>query len=541
MIFNAENILLIGSILLFVSIVVSKTGYRFGIPTLLVFLLVGMLFGSDGLGLQFHDAGEAQFIGMMALSIILFSGGMDTKYSDIKPVLPQGILLSTFGVLLTTIFTGFFIYWISGFSNVSITMSLMTAMLLAATMSSTDSASVFNILRSQSMNLKHNLRPMLELESGSNDPFAYMLTVIVLSFMKGENSVGQMVYSIAAQIVFGVLIGFLIALGAVWFMKHFTFNTSGFDAAFVLGVAVLAYALPTLVGGNGYLSAYIVGIVLGNQNIHNKKSLVHFFDGMTGLMQMLIFFLLGLLSFPSKILTVLLPSIFIALFITFIARPLAVATVLAPFKTKISQYLVVSWAGLRGAASIVFAIMAMVGGVTMEQDVFHIAFCVVLFSITLQGSLLPFVASKTNMIDKTGSVLKTFNDYSDETEINFIRLNIDSGNRWIDCAVKDISLPPQMLFAAIYRNDETIIPNGETVIYEGDTIILGAPSHGINGDVRFREISANDRKNWRGKSMAEIEFPDGYLVIMIKRGDDVVIPVGSTIIEKNDELVLVSK
>ena len=167
MIFNAENILLIGSILLFVSIVVSKTGYRFGIPTLLVFLLVGMLFGSDGLGLQFHDAGEAQFIGMMALSIILFSGGMDTKYSDIKPVLPQGILLSTFGVLLTTIFTGFFIYWISGFSNVSITMSLMTAMLLAATMSSTDSASVFNILRSQSMNLKHNLRPMLELESGS--------------------------------------------------------------------------------------------------------------------------------------------------------------------------------------------------------------------------------------------------------------------------------------------------------------------------------------------------------------------------------------
>jgi potassium/hydrogen antiporter len=159
----------------------------------------------------------------------------------------------------------------------------------------------------------------------------------------------------------------------------------------------------------------------------------------------------------------------------------------------------------------------------------------------VQGSLLPFVASKTNMIDKTGSVLKTFNDYSDETEINFIRLNIDSGNRWIDRAVKDISLPPQMLFAAIYRNDETIIPNGETVIYEGDMIILGAPSHGINGDVRFREISANDRKNWRGKSMAEIEFPDGYLVIMIKRGDDVVIPVGSTIIEKNDELVLVSK
>ena len=374
--------------------------------------------------------------------------------------------------------------------------------------------------------------------------FPFGVAFFASCFDKSIAYLGITVLSIALMTSAGsaVLTKYLVAALLFWIYTRFRNKENlVLDAAFVLGVAVLAYALPTLVGGNGYLSAYIVGIVLGNQNIHNKKSLVHFFDGMTGLMQMLIFFLLGLLSFPSKILTVLLPSIFIALFITFVARPLAVATVLAPFKTKISQYLVVSWAGLRGAASIVFAIMAMVGGVTMEQDIFHIAFCVVLFSITLQGSLLPFVASKTNMIDKTGSVLKTFNDYSDETEINFIRLNIDSGNRWIDRAVKDISLPPQMLFAAIYRNDETIIPNGETVIYEGDTIILGAPSHGINGDVRFREISANNRKNWRGKSMAEIEFPDGYLVIMIKRGDDVVIPVGSTIIEKNDELVLVSK
>ena len=455
-------------------------------PVLIAFIALGMVFGSDGiLKIPFENYSFAEQICSVALVFIMFYGGFGTKLSEAKPVAVKALLLSSVGVIFTAALTTVFCFFV-------LKIKLLESMLIGAVISSTDAASVFSVLRSKNLNLKYNTASMLEMESGSNDPFAYMLTVIVLSFMKGENSVGQI-----------------------------TFNTSGFDAAFVLGVAVLAYALPTLVGGNGYLSAYIVGIVLGNQNINNKKSLVHFFDGMTGLMQMLIFFLLGLLSFPSKILTVLLPSIFIALFITFVARPLAVATVLAPFKTKISQYLVVSWAGLRGAASIVFAIMAI--------------------SITLQGSLLPFVASKTNMIDKTGSVLKTFNDYSDETEINFIRLNIDSGNRWIDRAVKDISLPPQMLFAAIYRNDETIIPNGETVIYEGDTIILGAPSHGINGDVRFREISANDRKNWRGKSMAEIEFPDGYLVIMIKRGDDVVIPVGSTIIEKNDELVLVSK
>ena len=436
--------LLLSAAVIIICVLANKLSNKIGMPVLIAFIALGMVFGSDGiLKIPFENYSFAEQICSVALVFIMFYGGFGTKLSEAKPVAVKALLLSSVGVIFTAALTTVFCFFV-------LKIKLLESMLIGAVMSSTDAASV-------------------------------------------------------------------------------------------LGVAVLAYALPTLVGGNGYLSAYIVGIVLGNQNIHNKKSLVHFFDGMTGLMQMLIFFLLGLLSFPSKILTVLLPSIFIALFITFVARPLAVATVLAPFKTKISQYLVVSWAGLRGAASIVFAIMAMVGGVTMEQDVFHIAFCVVLFSITLQGSLLPFVASKTNMIDKTGSVLKTFNDYSDETEINFIRLNIDSGNRWIDRAVKDISLPPQMLFAAIYRNDETIIPNGETVIYEGDTIILGAPSHGINGDVRFREISANDRKNWRGKSMAEIEFPDGYLVIMIKRGDDVVIPVGSTIIEKNDELVLVSK
>lgn len=529
------GILIIGAVIVITCILCNKISNKIGIPMLLAFILLGMVFGSDGIfKIEFENFVFAEQTCSIALIFIIFYGGFGTKWKQAKQVAVQSLVLSSVGVILTALLTGLFCRYILQFE-------WLESLLIGSVLGSTDAASVFSILRSKKLNLKYGTASMLELESGSNDPWAYMLTITILSIMQGNSSVGSVAYMLIAQIIIGVLFGILIAFTAIFILKHVKFETVGFDAIFVLAIAVLSYAIPTALDGNGYLSAYIVGIALGNTEIYNKKSLVHFFDGMTGLMQMLIFFLLGLLSFPSKILTVLLPSIFIALFITFVARPLAVATVLAPFKTKISQYLVVSWAGLRGAASIVFAIMAMVGGVTMEQDVFHIAFCVVLFSITLQGSLLPFVASKTNMIDKTGSVLKTFNDYSDETEINFIRLNIDSGNRWIDRAVKDISLPPQMLFAAIYRNDETIIPNGETVIYEGDTIILGAPSHGINGDVRFREISANDRKNWRGKSMAEIEFPDGYLVIMIKRGDDVVIPVGSTIIEKNDELVLVSK
>ena len=204
MLFTAENILLVGSILLFVSIIVGKTGYRFGVPALLLFLVVGMLFGSDGLGLQFHNAKEAQFIGMVALSIILFSGGMDTKFTEIKPILSLGIVLSTFGVLLTALFTGLFIWWLSGMSWTNIHLPLITSLLLASTMSSTDSASVFAILRSQKMNLKHNLRPMLELESGSNDPMAYMLTVVLIQLIQSSGmGASQIAFSFVIQFVVG--------------------------------------------------------------------------------------------------------------------------------------------------------------------------------------------------------------------------------------------------------------------------------------------------------------------------------------------------
>ena len=218
MIFTAENTLLIGSILLFVSIVVGKTGYRFGVPTLLLFLVVGMLFGSDGLGLQFHDAKDAQFIGMVALSIILFSGGMDTKFKEIKPILGPGIVLSTVGVLLTALFTGLFIWWLSGMSWTNIYLPITTSLLLAATMSSTDSASVFAILRSQKMNLKHNLRPMLELESGSNDPMAYMLTIVLIQFIQSS---GMGVPQILGSFTFVSLLPLSLSLEATCLFYHF--------------------------------------------------------------------------------------------------------------------------------------------------------------------------------------------------------------------------------------------------------------------------------------------------------------------------------
>ena len=527
--------LLMCAAVIIMCVLVNKISNKIGVPVLLAFIALGMLFGSDGLlKIPFENYSFAEQICSGALIFIMFYGGFGTKLSAAKPVAVRAVLLSSAGVVLTAALTTLFCHFV-------IRINLLESMLIGAVLSSTDAASVFSILRSKSLNLRYNTASILEVESGSNDPFAYMMTIIVLMCMQGDIGASMVIYTLASQIILGLFFGLTLAFAALWFMRRFDFGNSGFEAAFVLSAAVLAFALPVQFGGNGYLSVYIVGIVLGNNDIKNKSSLVHFFDGVTGLMQMLIFFLLGLLSFPTRIFDVVLPSAFIALFLTFIARPAAVGAVLAPFKPKLNQYAVISWAGLRGAASIVFAIMAVVGGVKMENDVFHIVFCVVLFSILFQGTLLPLFARKTNMIDKTGSVLKTFNDYSDETEIAFIRITINEGNVWADKTVKDILLPSQMLLAVIERGGETIIPNGDTVIHEGDVVILGAPSNEDYGDVKFKEISAGNKKHWRGKCLKDINFPRNDLVIMIKRGNDVIIPEGSTVIEKNDELVMISK
>ena len=287
------------------------------------------------------------------LALLLF--GADTKtvsYTHLD-VYKRQILLSTAGVVMTAGITGAFCYF-------ALRMKLLESLLIGAVISSTDAASVFSILRSKRLNLKDNTASLLEVESGSNDPFSYMLTMTVLSIMSGTAETGGIAYMLFAQIVYGLLGGAVIALLALWFLKNFHFATEGFDTIFVVAVVLLAYAAPAAIGGNGYLSAYVVGILLGNGPLKNKKALVHFFDGITGLMQMLIFFLLGLLAFPSQLPGVVLPALLIALFLTFAARPLAVFAIMTPFRCRLNQQLLVAWSGLRGAASIVFAIMAVV-------------------------------------------------------------------------------------------------------------------------------------------------------------------------------------
>ncbi|MBR5209806.1 MAG: potassium/proton antiporter, partial [Paludibacteraceae bacterium] len=349
-----ENIVFIGAILVFASIFISKWGYRFGIPTLLLFLFTGMLFGVDGLGLEFDSHENAQLIGMLSLSVILFSGGMDTKFHDIKPILSQGLVLSTIGVMLTTGITGLFIYLMSEWTSLDIGLSLPLSMLLAATVSSTDSASVFNLLRSQRIGLKYNLRPTLELESGSNDPMAYVLTIaLVQAIISADQFSGWgLALEILVQLVVGGLLGYILGHASVWIVNHINLPNSSLYSVLVLSMIFIIFTLTDQLKGNGYLAVYVAGLVAGNSRLLYKKEMNAFMQGVTWLLQIVMFITLGLLVNPHEMWSVLPVAIAIGLFMMFVSRPAAIFLCLAPFNIPAKAKLFLSWVGLRGAVPI---------------------------------------------------------------------------------------------------------------------------------------------------------------------------------------------
>ncbi|MEE1315350.1 MAG: potassium/proton antiporter [Faecalimonas sp.] len=525
------SLLLLVAIVIFACIALNKISSKLGIPMLLAFILLGMFFGSDGVvKIPFDNYSFAEQICSVALIFIMFYGGFGTNWKEAKPVAAKSILLSTLGVVLTAGLVGLFCYFVLGFS-------LLESFLIGSVISSTDAASVFSILRSKRLSLKYRTASMLELESGSNDPFSYMLTMIFITLIRGKVSGVGFGYMIFAQIVYGLICGLLFAYAAAYLLRRIQFATEGFEIIFTVGVAIFAYALPTVIGGNGYLSTYIVGIVLGNVQIKHKKRLVHFFDGITGLMQMLIFFLLGLLSFPSKLPQIAIPAFCIALFLTFVARPLAVSLLLTPFRSKLSQQAMVSWSGLRGAASIVFAIMAVMQTDT-KTDIFHIVFFIVLFSILLQGSLISIVAGKLNMIDEDTDVMKTFTDYSNEVPVQFIQFTLPSGHKWCERELRNVTLPPDTLAALLIRDGKNVVPNGKTVLQVGDKLILSAKTPETENGVLLSEIQVEKEDSYVGKRLSDIPQKKNTLVIMIQRKERVIIPRGNVVLREGDVLVI---
>ncbi len=472
---TSGNILLIGSILLFVSIAVSKTSARFGVPTLLLFLFVGMLFGSDGLGIQFDDMRGAQFVGMIALCIILFSGGMDTKFAEIRPVLGPGLVLSTVGVLLTALFTGVFVWWLSGMEWSSVGFAFLPSLLLAATMSSTDSASVFAILRSQNINLKHNLRPMLELESGSNDPMAYMLTIVIIQFIGGEVSgAGSILLSFGQQFLFGGAIGYGVGKLAVYIINQLNLDNKSLYSVFMLAVTFFTFAFTDLFKGNGYLAVYIAGMIIGNSKIANRKEVATFFDGLTWLFQIVMFILLGLLVNPKEMLGVAPVALLIGAFMILVGRPLSVLISLLPFRWLTGRSrLYISWVGLRGAVPIIFATYPVVAGIEGSNQIFNIVFFITLLSLILQGTTLPFFARKLGL---SAPMEKTGNDFGvelpDEIDTDLSDLTVTPEMLTAGDTLKEVELPDGALVMIVKRGKEFLVPNGSLHLQAGDKLLL---------------------------------------------------------------------
>lgn len=472
-----EFFILIGSILLFFSIIIGKTGYKFGVPTLLLFLLIGFVAGSDGLDvLEFDNPKMAQYIGIIALNIILFSGGMDTRVSEIRPVVLPGIILATLGVLLTALITGAFIFWLTNNVIKSVTFSFVEAMLLASVMSSTDSASVFAILRSKGLSLKEDLRPLLELESGSNDPMAYMLTIVMIQMFSEDVSGWQMLWLFLQQLFLGALCGMFLGKLSVKMINRINLDNDALYSVLLLTVMFFLFGFTSFIGGNGYLAVYVGGLLIGNHRFVHKRSSIKFFDGLTWLFQIVMFLALGLLVNPRELLPVAGIGLTIGIFMILISRPIAVFTSLLPFRRfSLKARIFTSWVGLRGAVPIIFATYPLLNHVPQAHIIFNIVFFITILSLIVQGTQVSKMAQWLKLALPTPKKrkLKEFDvEFSDDIksatcEIRVTPAMLHDGER-----LMDIPLPDHTLVAMVKRDRRYFIPRGNTILAVGDILLI---------------------------------------------------------------------
>ncbi|MEG0249768.1 MAG: potassium/proton antiporter [Peptostreptococcus sp.] len=530
---NINMLLLLAAVVVIISTTfLSKISKKIRVPALLAFIFLGMLFGSEGiLKVDFSDFQLAEQVCTVALIFIMFYGGFGTNWKMIKPVFGKASIMASLGTVLTALLVGLFCHYV-------LKMEILEGFLLGAVISSTDAASVFSILKSEKLSLKYNTDSLLEMESGANDPFSYLLTVTVISMIQGQTSAVSVAQLLFSQLFFGIAFGGFISFLTVKIFKNFRFENEGFQSAFMVAIAIISYALPAAVGGNGFLSAYIVGVSLGNRLRINKKTMVHMFDGITSLMQIVIFFVLGLLSSPALIIKSLPVGILVTLFLTFIARPLVTIGLLKPFKSPNNQVAIISWAGLRGASSIVFATVAAVSLTDLNIDVFHIVFCIVILSMLTQGTTLKLVSQKVDMIDPDGNVFKTFNDYSEEINMDFVSTIVDSSSNWVGKKIADIGMPHDILITLIQRDGLDMIPNGETIVEENDEIVLTAVTFNSSMGTDLQEFYIDKKHKWAYLMLSEISVPNDFLVVIIKRKGHTIVPNGDTLILPGDLVVL---
>ncbi|SCG81669.1 Cell volume regulation protein A homolog [Proteiniborus sp. DW1] len=521
------NYLMIG-IIFILALFAIRFSNRHGIPALLLFIVLGMAFGA--IGLEFEDYEFADSFATLALMVIMFYGGFGTNWRMAKPVAREAIVLSSLGVVATALITGLFCYYVLGFK-------LLEGMLIGSIVGSTDYASVSNILRSKNLNLKYNTASLLELESGSNDPAAYTMTMVFLSIIIGSKvSIPAM---ILFQVALGVIMGFVFAFIIGKLLKNFPLGADGLYAVFMAAIMLITYAATGLLGGNGYLALYILGICLGNMEFRGKRDIVFFFDGFTEIMQIGLFFILGLLSNFTKFVENLPIALAIMVFMTIIARPVTVYGLMLPFRLKRNQLNIISLAGIRGAAAIAFAIMAVNSGAVVSVDIYHIVFGICVLSSLVQGYLMPPASKRWDMLDPNDTVLKTFNHYQTKAEIGFLETRIHPNSSLIGSQVKDLNLVFDFIVAKIERNGKTIVPRGHVTIEENDLIVLGGEVHFDESGQDLIEFTIPSGHQWENQYIKDLELPSDRLIIMVQRKDsEIIVPVGDTLLLEDDKVIM---
>lgn len=522
---HVEFILLILSLLFFISIFADKIGYKYGVPALLLFLVVGVIFGSNttasllGTNSLEIDTDTAQALSTVAMCIILFTGGLETKLNDIRSVLLPGITLATLGVLLTCAITGVIIYYIFSWLNAVVTVSIWLALLMAATMSSTDSASVFSVLRTNGIGLKHNLRPLLELESGANDPMAYVLTTTLIGVVLSANTfVGltrpvdslPIIQTIVVQLVMGTVLGLAFGEGLVQLMRRVKLGNESLYPVMILTACIFIFSITYYLEGNTYLAVYVGGLIIGNNKFTRKRQTKSFFNGLTWLSQLAMFLMLGLMVDPAELFRyrVWIPCLIISIVMIFISRPLAVWLCMLPFRRQFGQRdrIMLSWVGLKGAVPIIFAIMCKANGIPYADLIFNVVFLCTIVSLLIQGTTLTTMAKKL-ALDTPGRESRSLEHFdldlpdeiqSSAREVEVTNQLIAKGN-----TPREIDLPPHTLIVMVRRGEDFFVPTGSSELQVGDQLLVISDT---DAEATYKQMTneAEEDALWRAEMREKI-------------------------------------
>lgn len=467
-----ENVLLLGSLLLTLSVIASKTSARFGVPTLVVFVGIGMLAGSDAIGgIYFDDPAVGQFVGIVALIFILLSGGLDTQLAAVRPAFAPGLTLATLGVLVTAGLFGLAAHLLLSFAP-------LEALLLGSVVASTDAAAVFGQLKGRRLALAGRVGPTLEIESGTNDPLAYLLTITLVGAVSvGELDLPSALGRVALQLGLGGLAGWGLGRLYVFILNRIHLEVEGLYPVLLVGLGGLAYAATDALGGNGFLAVYLVGLVLGNADLVHKMTLVRFFDGLAWLMQVVLFLTLGLLVFPSQLLDVALPGLALSALLILVVRPLATFTSLAFFRYTLAERLFIAWAGLRGAVPIVFATFPLMAGLESGRTIFNLVFFIALTSVLVQGSTMPHLARRLGLLAPPETPRVAPEDHAARVRRHTCVVALDAGSRAVGESILEQHLPAGLWIAIIEREDgRFVVPDGQTTFERGDRLTLTGQS-----------------------------------------------------------------